>query len=216
MLWKEGLASQSPLEQDQIEDNSKSFQEATNDSVWKRIYNFAFAHWLLLVLLVICYVLGGSFTARANRQYAWQQFVIIGCGFAAFGFIVYCYWVPKEQLHPAVVFLRKWLLLNRVTTFMGDTSYSLYLLHLWTGWIIIYYLAGCSGKGLEVVPQYTPHVQVNVYVAMLVGCIASVALASLVTYGFERPVMRVIRQWHTARKQKCQEQEHLLSKDNKA
>jgi peptidoglycan/LPS O-acetylase OafA/YrhL len=70
---------------------------------------------------------------------------------------------------------------NKFLLFFGSISYSLYLLHNVIGYAIIYRLKIISDKQIFYIP---------------VTFIIVVLLASFVSFGIEKPVMKLIRRWY--------------------
>jgi peptidoglycan/LPS O-acetylase OafA/YrhL len=72
-------------------------------------------------------------------------------------------------------------LVSKVTLWLGAISYALYLVH--------------RNLGYESLDWLHEH-HVSPAVAVPVTILGALAIASLVTYGVERPALRCIRSWH--------------------
>ena len=79
-------------------------------------------------------------------------------------------------------------LVSRMTLWLGAISFSLYLLH--------------RRLGYEVLDWMNSH-QINVALAVPFTMASALLLATLVTYGVERPSMKIIRTWYEKRRSRC-------------
>ena len=87
-------------------------------------------------------------------------------------------------------------LVNRLTVYLGTISYSLYLIHANIGFVLIRW-------------GYEQNWNGNVLV--ILACVLSLALASVLTFAVEQPINRMLRRRYAAWKERGEERTERLS-----
>jgi peptidoglycan/LPS O-acetylase OafA/YrhL len=169
---------------------------------WFAVLSFLVRHWASMVILCACVVRACVWPSESLS--ALQSFVFMCITYLLFAFLVYTNLLHRRPILAPLVIVRR-VLCTRLLVFMGTISYPLYLVHQYASFAVMALLVGSKGEPsivdrtafLSCAPHdaLLPWLNETFLAVFLIGC--NIALAALISYWWEQPLMAFLRRWYS-------------------